>query len=59
MSQCNRNQIAVLIANSCSQRLELLEHRSLESVKKQTLCPDVVVLILDYEIDETIKGKLN
>ena len=58
MSQCNRNQIAVLIANSCSQRLELLEHRSLESVKKQTLCPDVVVLILDYEIDETIKGKI-
>lgn len=58
MSQYNRNQIGVLIANSCSQRLELLEHRSLESVKKQTLCPDVVVLVLDYEIDEIIRGKI-
>ena len=51
-NQASRPNLAVLIA--CSGRFDLLEHRSLVSVRSQSFTPDVVVLVIDC--DDDIRG---
>lgn len=49
-------KIAAVIA--CAGRLELLEHRALASIKRQQLCPEVLIIVADGPAKGDVEAKV-